>query len=79
MPNFLGVRFYYDNSFLSSPVKLRNFELVQIGEMCLEAGFEVPTHKQPCYEISYIFSVLKSGIMLCGNAALPSSLILNPV
>lgn len=56
MPNFLGVRFNYDNSFLSSPVKLRNFELVQIGEMCLEAGFEVPTHRQPCYEISYIFS-----------------------
>ena len=56
MPNFLGVRFYYDNSFLSSHVKLHNFELVQIGEMCLEAGFEVPTHRQPCYEISYIFS-----------------------
>ena len=56
MPSFLGVRFHYDNSFLSSPVKLKNFELVQIGEMCLEAGFEVPLHRQPCYEISYIFS-----------------------
>lgn len=56
MPSFLGVRFYYDNSFLSSPVRLQNFELVQIGEMCLEAGFEVPIHRQPCYEISYIFS-----------------------
>ncbi len=56
MPSFLGVRFYYDNSFLSSPIRFKNFELVQIGEMCLEAGFEVPTHRQPCYEISYIFS-----------------------
>lgn len=56
MPSFLGVRIYYDKSFLSSPIKLKNFELVQIGEMCLEAGFEVPTHRQPCYEISYIFS-----------------------
>jgi AraC-like DNA-binding protein len=56
MADFLGVRFHYDNSFLSSPIKLKNFRLVQIGEMCLEAGFDVPTHKQPCNEISYIFS-----------------------
>lgn len=56
MPQFLGVRFHYDNYFLSSPIKLKSFQLVQIGEMCLEAGFNVPTHKQPCNEISYIFS-----------------------
>lgn len=29
---------------------------MQIGEICLEAGFEVPAHKQQCNEISYIFS-----------------------
>ncbi len=56
MPDFLGIRFHYDNCFLSSPIRLKSFQLVQIGEMCLEAGFDVPTHRQPCSEISYIFS-----------------------
>lgn len=29
---------------------------MQIGEICLEAGFDIPAHKQHCCEISYVFS-----------------------
>ncbi len=57
MPSqILGTKFHYDNSFISKPIKLKNLSLVQIGEICLEAGFDVPSHKQHCNEISYIFS-----------------------
>ncbi len=57
MPSqILGTKFHYDNSFISKPIKLKNLSLVQIGEICLEAGFDVPSHSQHCNEISYIFS-----------------------
>ena len=29
---------------------------MQIGEICLEAGFGIPAHEQHCCEISYVFS-----------------------
>lgn len=29
---------------------------MQIGEICLESGFDIPAHKQHCTEISYVFS-----------------------
>ncbi len=53
---FLGTKFHYDNSFISKQIKLKNLSLAQIGELCLEAGFDIPAHKQHCNEISYILS-----------------------
>lgn len=53
---FLGTRFHYDNIYREKPIELNNIELIQIGEICLEAGFEIENHEQFCYEISYIIS-----------------------
>lgn len=52
----LGKRFHYNVSFNPSPMKLNLLELIQIGELCLEPGFEVGLHDQSCHEISYIVS-----------------------
>ena len=53
---FLGTKFHYDNSFISKQIKLKNLSLAQIGELCLESGFDIPSHNQYCNEISYILS-----------------------
>ena len=52
----LGIRFLYDHSFIDDPIKLKSVELIQIGEICLEATYEMPRHSQCCNEISYIIS-----------------------
>ena len=51
-----GTRFRNEKMFLGDPMKLKNFELIQIGESFLEPNFEIETHSQFCYEISYVIS-----------------------
>ncbi len=53
---FLGTRFHYNRMFRPQTVRLARFEVLQIGEICVEAGFEVPRHEQYCSEISFIVS-----------------------
>ncbi len=53
---FLGTRFHYDNIYRENPIILNSLNLIQIGEICLEAGFEIESHNQFCYEISYVIS-----------------------
>lgn len=53
---FLGTRFHYDNVYHEKPIELNYLQLIQIGEICLEAGFEIESHNQFCFEISYIIS-----------------------
>lgn len=52
----LGKRFHYDHSFLLESIKLGYWELVQIGELCLEPDNSIEEHEQKCYEISYVIS-----------------------
>lgn len=52
----LGAKFHYDRSYFSEPVPLSCLHLIQIGELCLEAGFDVAPHRQSCCEISCILS-----------------------
>lgn len=56
MKQRLGARFHDDHSLFSQPLDLSAFRLYQIGELCLEPGFEVDIHPQFCFEISYIIS-----------------------
>ena len=56
MKQRLGARFHYDHSLFSQPLELDCLKLYQIGELCLEPGFEVAQHNQSCFEISYIIS-----------------------
>ena len=51
-----GTWFHYDQGFSSNPMRLKMFELLQIGEICLEAGYSIPAHRQWCHEISYVLS-----------------------
>lgn len=51
-----GTWFHYDHVFTHSSMKLEMLELTQIGEICLEPGFEIAEHPQHCHEISYIIS-----------------------
>lgn len=51
-----GTRFINEKNFLGNPMKLKNLEVIQIGESCLEPKFEVANHNQYCFEISYIIS-----------------------
>lgn len=56
MKQRLGTRFHYDHSLFAEPMQLDTLKLFQIGELCLEPGFEVLSHNQICWEISYIIS-----------------------
>ena len=51
-----GTWFHYDHVFAQEPLKLTALELLQIGEVCLEANAEIEPHPQHCHEISYIIS-----------------------
>ncbi len=75
----LGTRFHYDRMFRQAPVRLTRFEVMQIGEICVEAGFEVPCHEQYCSEISFIVS--GSGVFEQDGAQLPvktGDIVLSP-
>ena len=56
MKQRLGARFHYDHSLFSKPLNFEWLKLYQIGELCLEPGFEVGAHNQSCIEISYVIS-----------------------
>lgn len=52
---FDGKKFQFDQNF-TNPLNYGLIKLYQIGEICCEPTFQVPEHKQWCYEISYIIS-----------------------
>lgn len=52
----LGTRFHYNNFYRENQMDLTQLRLIQIGEICLEAGFELESHAQFCHEVSYIVS-----------------------
>lgn len=54
--HYYGKRFHCDHTFLTDPIKLKNWKLIQIGELFLEPLSEVCTHDQICHELSYVIS-----------------------
>ena len=53
---YSGKRFHCDYTFFANPIKLANWELIQVGELFLEPLSEVGLHDQICHEISYVIS-----------------------
>ncbi len=51
-----SAKFHYDNVYWQKPYDLGHIILHQIGDLCCNGGYEVPVHRQACYEISYIVS-----------------------
>jgi len=51
-----GVRFEFDHRFLPVPHEYSGLLLYQVGGLCCNANYELPTHPQWCHEISYIIS-----------------------
>ena len=51
-----GKRYEDDHPFFDNPQRFRFVELYQIGELICEAGYEVPEHRRPVFEITYIVS-----------------------
>ena len=51
-----SAKFHFDNIYWQKSVELGHVVLTQIGDLCCNAGYEVPEHDQWCYEISYIVS-----------------------
>ena len=51
-----GKRYEDDHSFFENPHRFRFVELYQIGELSCEAGYEVSTHRQNVFEITYVVS-----------------------
>lgn len=52
----LGRVYHFSKDFDVIPSPFGNILLYQVGEICCEIGYEVPPHKQWCYEIAYIKS-----------------------
>ena len=52
----LGRVYHFTREFNAVPSAFGSVMLYQIGEICCEVGYEVPSHKQWCYEISYVKS-----------------------
>ena len=51
-----GKKFQFDNNYCARPQNYEWLNLYQIGDLSCKGGFEVDSHIQPCYEISYIVS-----------------------
>ncbi len=51
-----GIKFHFDNQFNLCPEKFTGITLYQFGELYIESGMEVSSHRQWCHEISYIIS-----------------------
>lgn len=49
-------KFHFDNTYMESPQSYEDIILYQIGDLSCEGGYEVPEHRQICFEISYIVS-----------------------
>ena len=52
--DILGKHFEFVKDFFQNPTTFGVVDLYQIGDVCCECGFEIPTHHQICHEISYI-------------------------
>lgn len=51
-----GRLFEFENTFFQSPKKIGFVRLWQIGELSTEPGYEMMSHLNPCYEITYVVS-----------------------
>lgn len=51
-----GRYFNFEKNFWDAPRRLGFLDLYQIGELCCEPGYEVKTHPQTVYEITYVIS-----------------------
>lgn len=49
-------RFHYDNTYLLMPLKCGSVNVHQVGHLSCEPGYEVPRHRQDCFEFSLIVS-----------------------
>ncbi len=49
-------RYHLNVDYFSSPLTLGLFNIYQISDLACSSDYEVPNHKQLCYEISYIVS-----------------------
>jgi len=54
--SILGKYFEFDNDYFKEPKKYGPVNLIQMGELCCECGFEIEPHIQTCNEISCIIS-----------------------
>ena len=54
--DILGKHFEFMQDCFQNPVRFGYMDLYQIGDVCCECGFEVPSHYQVCHEISLIIS-----------------------
>ncbi len=64
-----GRLFEFENTYFYHPEQMDFVKIWQIGEMSTEPGYEMPTHLQPCHEISYIVS--GKGVFYSAGTALP--------
>lgn len=53
--NMLGKTYHFENWF-DDPIFLDFVEVIQVGELVVEPGFEMAAHTQICNEISYVVS-----------------------
>lgn len=51
-----GCLFHFDNVFSKEKETFGGIDLLQIGEICCESGYEIRPHPQLCSELSYIVS-----------------------
>ena len=51
-----NTKLHFDNEYFESPRRYGDVELYQAGDCYTKKGFFIPSHKQICHEISYIFS-----------------------
>lgn len=51
-----GCLFHFDNIFAEGQATFGGINLLQIGEICCECGYEIPAHRQFCLELSCIVS-----------------------
>jgi AraC-like DNA-binding protein/mannose-6-phosphate isomerase-like protein (cupin superfamily) len=54
--DIFGRHFEFCNQFFQEPKRYGAFNLMQMGELCCERGYEIEPHMQVCYEISCIIS-----------------------
>lgn len=52
----IGKTFEFEKIFANDPIKYGNVYLHQMGEICYEPGYIVESHRQWCFEITYVVS-----------------------
>lgn len=53
---FNQTKFHFDNIYKDNPRLYESIILYQIGDLSCEGGYQIGSHTQHCYEISYIVS-----------------------